>query len=191
MRSKINLSIVAFIVAFGLSAAVAGLFAVERQSKTVYLSVTAPEIAPTYQSKTSCFGKRNNASVAQKITGLIRQDHLNGNESGKSVYDGNAAIFSSNDATFSGYAEAVKRYVDSSDTIKTNDLPSDFQNAWSEHLQAWRDYSNFLNRMKMSSKRTVLTDEELLEIDAFHSREINRTFTDVTEIGANYGADVE
>lgn len=191
MRSKTNLSIVAFIAAFGLSAGFAGLFAAERHIETAEFTVSAPEFVPTYQSKTSCFGKSRNASTAAKIAGLIRQDHLNGDESGKTAYDGSAEIFSSNDSTFSGYAGAVERYVDLSDGIKANDLPADFQSEWREHLKAWRDYSNFLNRMKIPSNRVALTAAELLEIDAFHSREINRTYAEVLQIGADFNADFE
>jgi hypothetical protein len=57
-------------------------------------------------------------------------------------------------------------------------------------MKAWRDYSDFLKRMKNSSIRNAWTDEELENTDDFHSREITRTWQAVLRTGRNHGADV-
>jgi hypothetical protein len=178
MRSKTILSTAAFIVAFAASAAFASLFIIKTE--------TAPDYVPVSSYKsTSCFKYRNNSTVANKISALIRADKSNGDERrGEDV----SPPFTS--SAFSDYAEAVEQYVDASSNMKTGDLPSDFQIEWREHMKAWRDYSDFLNRMKVTSNRASWSGAELEEIDNFHSREINRTWQTVLQSGASYGADV-
>jgi len=183
MRSKTILSIVAFIAAFGLSAAFANIFITETQTESVYI--------PVYGSKSTNSFYRNDPVIADKITALIRQDNRNGRESDRAYYDYGAEIFSSSDnSAISGYAKAVEWYVEQSSSINASDLPSDFQIKWREHMKAWRDCSDFLNRMKKPSNRAALTSEELKEVEAFHDREITRTWKEVQLNGANYGADV-
>ncbi len=183
MRSKTILSTAAFIVAFAASAAFASLFVTKTQTVSDYVPVSG------YKS-TNCFKYKNNSATADKITALIRQDHINGRESGKTVHPFNVDILWSNDSLYFSYAEVVERYVDLSSNMKAADLPSDFQTEWREHMKAWRDYSEFLNRMKKSSNRAALSGKELKEIDAFHDREITRTWNEVLQTGTNYGADV-
>jgi len=162
MRSKNILSIVAFIVAFGLSAAFANIFITETQTET-----------------------------ADKITVLISRDKNNGRESDRAFYEYGAAIFSSSDnSAISGYAKAVEWYVEQSSSMDASDLPSDFQIKWRAHMKAWRNCSDFFNRMKKPSNRAALTGKELKEVEAFHNREISRTWEEVLQNGANYGADV-
>jgi hypothetical protein len=182
MRSKTILSIVAFIAAFGLSAAFASLFITQTVSD--YTLVNG-------HKSTSCFKHKNNSATADKISALIRQDKNNGRESDRAFYRYGTDIFASSDkSAFSGYANAVELYVDQSSGMKADDLPSDFQIEWREHMKAWREYSDFLNRMKKSSNRSALSSEELKEIDAFHSREISRTWDEVLQTGMMYGANV-
>lgn len=184
MRSKNILSIAAFAAAFALSAAFASLFITETRAVTT-------EFVPTYGYKsTSCFKHKNN-SAADKISALISEDKRNGRESERAAYLYGADIFSSSDSSaISGYAGAVEKYVDDSSSLNAGNLPEEFQNDWREHMKAWRDYSDFLNRMKKSSNRTALSGEELEAIDAFHSREISRTWQAVLQNGRSYGADI-
>jgi len=184
MRSKTILPIVAFIAAFGLSAAFASLFIVKSQSESVIVPVSDYKL-------TSCFKYKNNLAAADKIAALISQDKRNGRESERAFYRYGADIFSSSDnSAISGYAGAVEEYVNQSSSMRASDLPSDFQAKWREHMKAWRDCSDFLNRMKKPSNRAALSDEELKELDAFHNREISRTWNEVLQNGVTHGADI-
>ena len=91
---------------------------------------------------------------------------------------------------FPDYAGAVEKYVDDSSSMNTSSLPQDFRIEWREHMKAWRDYSDFLNRMKKSSNRDGLSAEEINAVDAAHSREITSTWQDVIRVSANYGANI-
>lgn len=185
MRSKKIVSAVVFIAAFGLSAALAGLF-VPRTD------ITTTELFTTYNSeKTSCFKRRGNSTAADKIAAFVNQDKQNGRESDRAYYRYGADIYTSSDnSAISGYAVAVAEYVDDSSSMNVQDLPGDFQSEWREHMQAWRDYSNFLNRMERGANREGLTVRELNELDAAYDREISRTWNAVLQNGREYGADV-
>jgi hypothetical protein len=184
MRSKTILSTAAFIVAFVASAAFASLFITKTQ--------TAPDYFPVSSYKsTSCFKDRNNFTTANKISALIREDINNGRESGRRLYRAGAEERPPfTDSKFPKYAEAVERYADASGSIKAGSLPSDFQTHWREHMKAWRDYSEFLNRMKDSSAQRGWTNEELEAVDDFHGSAIERTWQTVLQTGVSYGADV-
>jgi hypothetical protein len=155
MRSKTILSTAAFIVAFAASAAFANLFITKTQTVSDY------GWASSYKS-TSCFKNRNNSTTANKISALIREDKSNGRASGNNSYRvGEDVRPPFNVSNFSEYAEAVERYVDNSSSMKASDLPNDFRVEWRAHMKAWRDYSDFLNRMKESSNRAALSGEEI------------------------------
>ncbi len=183
MRSKTILSTVAFIVAFAASAAFANLFITKTQTVSEYVLVS------NYRS-TSCFTHRNNSTVPNKISALIREDKNNGLKRGKPYRVGEDVRPPFTNSGFPHYAEAVEQYIDDSSRMKVSDLPSDFETEWREHMKAWREYSEFLNRMKDSPNPRGWTNEELEEVDDFHSREIDRTWQVVLQTGANYGADV-
>lgn len=184
MRSKTILSTAAFIVAFAASAAFASLFITKTQIVSDYVPVIS------YKS-TSCFKDRNNARTADKISALIREDKNNGRQSGRGAYRvGEDERPPFTDARFASYAEAVVWYVDDSSRMKVSDLPGNFESEWREHMKAWREYSDFLNRMKDSSNRKGWSDAELKEVDDFHSREVDRTWQTVLESGRSYGANV-
>ena len=184
MRSKTILSVAAFTLAFTLSAAFAGLFITKTQ--------TAPDYFPVIgRTSTSCFKDRNKSATAVKISALIEADKSNGLERSRETYRVGEDVrppFTS--AGFALYADAVEQYVDESSSMKASDLPNDFQIEWREHMKAWRDYSDFLNRMKKSSNRDAFSAEELENTDDFHSREITRTWNLVLQTGRTYGADV-
>lgn len=180
MRSKEVLSIAAFVTAFVFSAALAMLFVPE----TRYEIVSVPAVYEPRPEKTSCFKYKNNAKTADKISALIQQDELNGDQ--RQRFDAELDSFSS----FGNYADSVEQYFDASNNMRTSDLPGDFQTAWREHMKAWRDYSEFLKRMKRSSIRTSLSIGEFQDTEAFYNREISRTWHEVLRIGKNYGADL-
>lgn len=184
MRSKNILSVAAFVLAFGLSAAFASLFIPETRTESYAIRVNDSK-------PTSCFSHRRNSAVANKIADFINADKRNGRQSERAAYEYGRDIFTKTDGSaIAGYAVAVEGYVDDSSSMETEVLPSDLQNEWQEHMKAWRDYSNFLNRMKKSSNRAGWSVEELENTDDFHSREISRTWRNVIQTGRSYGANV-
>lgn len=177
MRSRKIISIVAFVAAFGFSAAFAGLFATEK-------------VAYSYSSTSYCKHQQQIA-VAASIENLIAADAANGTILDRKIYAINETdSLSFESVAFADYARAVEGYVDDSSSLSQDNLPSDFKCAWREHLKAWRNSSTFLNVTADISRNDSLSAEEFEEANAFHSREINRTFGKVIEIGNRYGADV-
>ncbi|HEX8289421.1 MAG TPA: hypothetical protein VF556_15575 [Pyrinomonadaceae bacterium] len=185
MRSKTILSIAAFIIAFVLSTAFASLFITKSEP---FSSVV---VTPGYYGKkTSCFKNRGNF-VAGKIETIIKQDVSNGGERDRKLYrisEGYRPSYSS--PSFPEYVEAVSEYVDSSESLSHENTPRDFQTAWLKHMKAWRDYSNFLDKMKSSSARAHFSPGEIHELEAGYSADINSTWYEVLSIGNSYGADV-
>ena len=182
MRSKNILSIAAFVTAFVVSAVVASLFVIE---PAYTLSGSTNHNYTPY-----CRFKRKN-STAAAITTLIANDHANGRVRSSGLYELNESYPPSyNSVAFADYAENVENYVDASSDMATDNLPNDFKSAWREHMKAWRDYSKFLNKSANISRKNPLTEEEFNEAENRYDAEISRTWTEVLEIGANYGADV-
>ena len=182
MRSKTILSIAAFIVAFAFSTAFASLFIV----KSEYVS-------SSYNTKrTSCFKNRAGSNyVADKIETIVKEDMSNGRERGKKLYqidEDSRPPFSS--SSFSYYSEAVSEYVSSSENLSVEDTPRDFQLAWRKHMKAWRDYADFLDKMKKPSARAKLSETETDELENNFSADINSTWFEVLSVGRSYGAEV-
>lgn len=176
MRSKNILSIVAFIAAFGLSAAFASLFISKK--------------AVGYTSTSYCRFSQKTAT-ARAIANLIAADYANAGVRDRKIYavSENAAL-SSDSVAFADYARAIEEYVDDSSNISQDNLPRDFKSAWQEHLRAWRKSSNFLNKAAEISSRSSMTAEEFDDAQNFYGQEIDRTFEKALEIGNRYGADV-
>ncbi len=86
--------------------------------------------------------------------------------------------------TISEYSVFVKRYVDKSERLNDSGLPAEFQESWREHMKAWRDYSNFLNKQKYGSFSNV----EFNDYDIEFNNEINRTWYNTLRIGESHGA---
>lgn len=176
MRSKNILSIVAFVAAFGLSAAFASQFI----SKNTY----------SYNSTSYC-KYRQKTATSTAIEALITADSINARTRYSKMYDiGESYPPAPDSVAFADYAQAIKKYVDNSSSEATDNLPRDFKLAWREHLRAWRDYSNYLNKSAEISGSHSLTAEEFDDAEIFYSTEINRTFAEVLEIGSSYGADI-
>lgn len=177
MRSKKILSAAAFAFAFLFSTALASLFIAD-----------TPNAYFNYHS--SC-QMRNNPAVAVEIAGLIDQDKRNGRASERVAFETSGEkVTPFSGSRFPLYAAAVEQYVDDSSAMSATDLPTDFQTAWREHMQAWRDYSDFLNHLKKSGALEDWSSEEFDEAEDSHSREISRTWKKVIRLGRSYGADV-
>lgn len=88
------------------------------------------------------------------------------------------------------HAASVAEYVDESSSMDASSFPQEFQSAWREHMNAWRDYSEFLNERKNSS-RTKLSEEDFEQMENPYNGEINRTWEEVLRIARNHGAYVE
>ncbi len=181
MRSKNILSIAAFTIAFLLSTAFAGLFIVK--SDYVPLNYNA--------TKTSCFKRHSQKSyVADKIEKIITQDERNGDERDRKIYQSDENLRSPFvSSSFSDYAEAVSEYIDSSESLSAEDTPQDFQKAWRKHMKVWRDYSDFLDKMKNPSTRSKLGETKVAGLESSYSSDITTTWHEVLRVGKNYGAE--
>ena len=181
MRSKTILSTAAFVLAFACSTAFASLFITTTHSEWYEFQVNG------FQYK----NYRTKSPSADKISAFINQDKRNGIESDRTAYEMSAeGVSPFTSSSFPAYVSSVEQYVDASSSMKTRRLPNDFQLAWREHMKAWSDYSDFLNRIKKPSVRAAWSEEDFTYADASYNREISRTWYEVLRIGRNYGADV-
>lgn len=89
------------------------------------------------------------------------------------------------------HADSVAGYVNYSSSMDTSDLPQDFQIAWQKHMNAWRDYSNYLNDLKESSADSEMNEDGFEASENRYTNEINRTWYEVLRIGRTYGAYIE
>ncbi len=85
------------------------------------------------------------------------------------------------------YAEAVEEYADDSGKINYSHLPRDFQLKWNEHMRAWRDYSNYLNKVKNSSPSL---DEDFYIKEKEYSADISLTYFDVLRVASTHRVEV-
>lgn len=81
------------------------------------------------------------------------------------------------------YAEAVMDYWKTSSSMDASRFPQDFQDSWREHMQAWRNYADYL--AEKPATRRDRKEGKLL------NDEINRTWEEVKSIGRTYGAYVQ
>jgi hypothetical protein len=171
MRSKDIISIIAFITAFGFSAAFASLFIDESQTASF----------KNYESRSL---RTSNCRVSDKtctdIIALLVQDIRNG-EQRRTRFDyslgDNANVSVRRARTVAGYSQA-------SSSMEDSHLPSDFRAAWREHMKAWRDYSEFLTEVS----RTKIDESEFERLEERYIYDINRTWATVLKIGRSYGA---
>lgn len=173
MRSKNILSIIAFITAFAFSSAFAFLF-IDR-------SPTKNSLAALKVRNVEC---RQDAETKNAIENLLRQDVRNGQERFWRIYDSNNPSAKS---YYERYTDSVEHYSDDSGSISYSHLPRDFQLKWNEHMRAWRDYSNYLNKVKNSSQSL---DEDFYNKQKEYDVDINLTYYDVLLVGRTYCVDV-
>jgi len=81
------------------------------------------------------------------------------------------------------YGEAVMDYWKTSSSMDASRFPQDFQNKWREHMQAWRNYADYLET-RSSARRDNNEGKRLIG-------EINRTWEEVKSVGRSYGAYVQ
>lgn len=172
MRSKDIISTIAFITAFAFSAAFASLF-IDKSQTTSFETYEIRNV-----STSNC---RASDKTCLDILALLVQDIRNGDRrvanydysvSGK----GNVSI---------RRAESVEEYADASSRMEDAHLPSDFRSVWREHMQAWRDYSDFLNEVS----RKKISESEFEQQEDRLIYDINRTWAIVLKTGRGYGAD--
>ena len=125
------------------------------------------------------FEAQFSSPTARNIASLVQRDVRNGDERFNKIN-----FSAERTAYFEAYSDAVNEYVDKSESMDDVDLPADFQTAWREHMKAWRDYSNFLN--KCGTKK--MDDSEFGQLDRTYNREISVTWQEVLQVGREYGA---
>jgi hypothetical protein len=126
-------------------------------------------------------------TTADKISAFIIQDENNGRYVSEKTY----VLGRNRNASISDYAEIIEEYVDDANDMDANDLPADFQLAWSEHTKAWREYSYFLNKTARPLYNDDLSPKELQKLDDFHNRKISKTWDEVLRVGSRYGAYIQ
>ena len=173
MRSKNILSIIAFITAFAFSSAFALLF--------IDKSPTNNSLAVFKVRNVEC---RQDAKTKNAIESLLRQDIRNGQERFWRINDSN----NPSKSYYERYADSVEHYSDDSSSISYSHLPRDFQLRWNEHMRAWRDYSNYLNKAKYSSQD--FEDEDFYQDKNEYLVDINSTWYSVLRVGKKYCVDV-
>lgn len=115
---------------------------------------------------------------ATKLENFIERDVLNG-----SLRDDRPVV---GEKVSANYVSAVREYWESSSSMDASDLPSDFRDAWNDHMKAWRDYSRYLDS---SAGRSATRSDFYTESRQF-DREISRTWKIVLATAREHGADV-
>jgi hypothetical protein len=172
MKSKDILSIIAFISAFAVSAAFASLFTDKSQYNNY--NIYAVRSNPNCQDK--------NPTCTEMLSLLVR-DNIIGAERQRS-YD---YSLSETGNVSPKRAESVAEYADEASNMNVANLPSEFRTEWREHMQAWRDYSNFLNEVSQNK----IEDAEFSRLENRYLREINDSYDDVLKFAKTYGVNNE
>lgn len=171
MRSKNIFGLITFFAAFAFSAFIALLFAAPKLYEV-------PPVNYTYEVRTF---NHKRCGKAQKIEEFLKQDKRNGlirKDSGETDSDDVAKL--------AKRAELTSKYAFISNAMNAGEFPRDFQIAWNQHMDAWRNYADFLK--KESGKQMISEDFEELESEKVS--EINSTWQEVLSIGREYGADL-
>ncbi|CAN5342666.1 hypothetical protein BH10ACI1_BH10ACI1_09910 [soil metagenome] len=159
-NTRIITAIIAFVGAFALSVGLVGL---------LFGFPSKPTFNRSYHNCSERHG--------EAIYSLLRRDISNGQErdeaTGYSIED---------------HANSVAQYADESGSMDVSDLPQDFQIAWHKHMNAWHNYSDFLNDLKESSADQTVDKTDVMTLDNHYTDEINRTWFEVLRIGRSYGA---
>lgn len=172
MRSKDILSIVVFITAFVFSSAFASLFIDKSQTNSGF---------STFEIRNApC---RADVDAKTAIEELLYQDIRNGRER---LWRMDDYSNSSANSYYSRYAVSVEKYAGDSGSMSYGHLPRDFQIKWRQHMRAWRDYANFLNKTKHSSHE--FADSDFYRSSDEHIFDINSTWYDVLRVGRKYCA---
>lgn len=125
------------------------------------------------------FENQINNQTQRNISLLLQRDVRNGEER-----DENINFRSEKSSYLEATAEAVNEYVNKSESMNDADLPPDFQSAWHEHMQAWRDYAEFLNESKTIKTSSCVFNR----LEENYNQEISATWIEVLRVGGEYGA---
>ena len=123
---------------------------------------------------------------AADIQAFLLQDIRYGEERNYSRYHHSAEKQPSSCWRSSKRVDPVAEYVNRSSSMDDSEFPQDFQSAWREHMQAWRDYSNFLQAKKSGN----LDYEDFHLSEDRYISEINFTWYKVLSVADKYGAKV-
>ncbi|MGC2235396.1 MAG: hypothetical protein WA584_04510 [Pyrinomonadaceae bacterium] len=170
MRSKNIFGLITFFATFAFSAFIALLFATPK-----FLEVS-PGVK-NFEVKTY---NHKQCGTAYKIKQFLERDKQNG------LARRNSDEFSDDDSDLSRRAEAISKYAYTSGKMDASEFPRDFQIAWNQHMEAWRNRAILLR--KESSKRTV--SEDFAELENENVSEINSSWQEVLRVGREYGADL-
>jgi hypothetical protein len=154
-NSRVIISIVAFTVAFIFSA---GL---------VRIIFPAPAVEYRYINQPRIVERRSSNEIEE----FLLQDIRNGEDRMEYQYT-------------SDYSEAVMDYWKASSSMDASRFPQDFQTKWRAHMQAWRNYADYLGESKSTSRSNCREGYRLVS-------EINRTWEEVKSTGRTYGAYVQ
>lgn len=174
MRIKHIAALITFFATFAFSAFIALLFAAPK-------AYQVPPVVTNYELKTY---NHKRCGTSHKIKDFLEQDKRNG--------DGRlSSDFSDDDGTYSRssisiFADSVSNYAKESGSMDDSGFPRDFQLAWREHMKAWSDYAEFLQKAK--NKRMTFADFESLTDE--YSNEISVTWQETLSIGREHGADL-
>jgi hypothetical protein len=154
-NTRVITAIIAFVATFIFSA---GL---------VRLIFPAPVVKYVYTERPRTFERSSN-----EIEQFLLQDIRNGDSRMDYKYQDD-------------YAAAVMDYWRVSSSMDASRFPRDFQNEWHDHMQAWRNYADYLAETKNSTTRRRCGESKRL------ISEINRTWEEVKAVGRTYGAYVQ
>jgi hypothetical protein len=174
MRSKHILGLITFIAAFAFSAFVALLFAAPK----VY------QVPPVPLSSPKTYDGRCNKRLGDKIEEFLNQDKRNGYERRRYDFSDEGEFVSR--SSIAEQADSITEYASKSGAMDASGFPSDFQAAWDEHMTAWSNYADFMQK----SKNKRMTAEDLYQQKNSYVDEINSTWFEVLITGRKYGADL-
>lgn len=80
-------------------------------------------------------------------------------------------------------AATVAEYAAEASNMSDADLSPEFRTEWREHMQAWRDYSKFLNEVSENK----IDNAEFRRLENRYLDEINDSYDDVLKIARTYG----
>lgn len=174
-NTRLITAIIAFVATFVFSA---GL---------VRLLFGAPEPPPVSYNynRTRCFDRQ-----AKGIESFILKDISNGEERIDKISRHGGWDVTPASEYFTEFATAVDQYSRTSGSMDASHLPHDLQIAWNKHMNAWRNYADYLNETQNRSGRKAIGEEDYREAQSLYNTEINRTWYEVLRIARTHGANV-
>lgn len=168
MRSKHIIAIAAFFTCFAVSSFLVGLFFPKDTTELYEIVNVRPQ---------------TDDAVSERILVLLRQDSENGDKRDGEIFD----YWVENEEFLSLAAKTriFSKYAANSETIDDSGLPRDFQIAWRKHMDAWDDYSNFLQK----AENAGVSVESFNRVEPLYDHDIDSTWDEVLRVGRSYGAE--